>query len=280
MMWQVFKLLSSVLCLMTTLVRPAIAKDGQSLHIFAAGSLRGALDDIATEFTRQTKIRTTITYGPAGQLSRTLASGQGGDIFLSANLAYPLQLKKAGRTGNPFIFTQNSMCVLAPKSLGLTQETLVPFLLKPTTIIGISTPGIDPGGDYGWQVLSNLERDQKLAAGSVLYRARALVGGTVLEPKIPQGANPVAYFLQSGIANVFLAYCSRHTRDVSDENVPLAVPQELNVTVTYGGVIMANAVPAKGAGHFVEMLFSEKAQSIFKAYGFSFLDQSSRLKPL
>ncbi|GAN69320.1 substrate-binding domain-containing protein [Acetobacter orleanensis] len=273
-----FSKFSSIVCLLALLVQPAAAQEARFLNIFAAGSLRGALDDIATEFTRQTTIKTHITYGPAGQLSRSLAAGQQTDIFLSANELYPLQLEKAGLADKPFAFIGNSICVLAPQSLGLTEETLLPFLLKPTTIIGISTPGIDPGGDYGWQVLSNLEHIQKLAAGSVLYRARALVGGTILAPTAPKGVNPISYFLQSGIANVFLAYCSRHEREVSKESVRLAIPPTLNITVYYGGVLMTQATHKQDARRFIEMIYSEKAQSIFRIYGFSPVQKNSSLK--
>mgnify|MGYP003362235136 FL=1 len=237
------------------------------LHIAAAGSLRGALDDIAAEFTRRTHVPVKLTYGPAGQLSRQIAGGEAADIFLSANTAYPRGLAQAGLGQAPFVFVKNSLCFITPAKSGLTAQNIVARILDPAVHIGISTPGNDPGGDYGWQVLSRLEQAEHLAPGSILYRARALVGGAVVPP-LPQGVNPVPYYLRSGQVELFIAYCSQHSLRPSPDLSYIPVPDGLSVPVEYAGVILDKTQHGAEAAAFAKALLSSDAQSIFRRYGF------------
>lgn len=246
---------------------PARAQTPAPLHIAAAGSLRGALDDIAAEFTRHTHSPVRLTYGPAGQLSRQIAGGEGADLFLSANMEYPRALVRAGLGQAPFVFVKNSLCFISLAQSGLTAQSIVARILDPKVHIGISTPGSDPGGDYGWQVLTKLEQAEHLAPGTILYRARALVGGAVVPP-LPQGVSPVPYYLRSGQVELFIAYCSQHSLQPSAELSYTHVPDGLSVPVDYAGVILKNTQHGAEAAAFVKTLLSKDAQRIFQRYGF------------
>lgn len=247
--------------------RPAWADAGGPLAIAAAGSLRGALDDIAREFTQRTHVPVRLTYGPAGQLSRQIAGGDHADMFLSADTAYPRQLVQAGLGRASFVFVRNSLCLIAPAQSGLTTRNSAARLLDPAVHIGISTPGNDPGGDYAWQVLSRLEQVEHLAPGSVLYRARALVGGAVVPP-VPPGASPVAYYLRSAQVDVFLAYCSQHSLKPSPDLSYTPLPDRLSVPVEYAALILDKTRHRAEAEAFGKTLLSPEAQRIFRQYGF------------
>ncbi|MDE7547862.1 molybdate ABC transporter substrate-binding protein [Acetobacter fabarum] len=259
-------LLVGALCALVP-ARPTRADTGEPLALAAAGSLRGALDDIAREFTQRTHIPVRLTYGPAGQLSRQIARGEHADMFLSANTAYPLQLVQAGLGRASFVFVKNSLCFIAPAQSGLTTRNSIARLLDPAVHIGISTPGNDPGGDYAWQVLSRLEQAEHLAPGSVLYRARALVGGAVAPP-VPPGVSPVAYYLRSAQVDMFIAYCSQHSLKPSPDLSYTPVPDRLSGPVEYAALILDQTRHRTEAEAFGRVLLSQGAQRIFRQYGF------------
>ncbi|NHN84377.1 hypothetical protein GOB93_06915 [Acetobacter musti] len=246
----------------------ARAEEPAPLRIAAAGSLRGALDDVAARFTRRTHIPTQITYGPAGQLNHRIQGGEAVDVFLSANAVYPELLAQARQAYMPFIFVKNSLCFKVLSQSGVTADTITAKLSDPAVHIGISTPGSDPAGDYGWQVLGNFERLENMAPGSVLYRARALTGGAVAPP-VPQGMNPVVYFLKTGQVEAFITYCSRQHVQKQDEGITqFPVPSDIAVPVDYAGVTLIRTDRKPAADAFEKELRSPRAQAVFERYGF------------
>jgi molybdate transport system substrate-binding protein len=63
---------------------PALA--AEPVAVFAAGSLRAVLSDIATGFTRDTGTEVRFTFGPSGLLKERIEKGEVADVFASANM--------------------------------------------------------------------------------------------------------------------------------------------------------------------------------------------------
>ncbi|HWQ08142.1 MAG TPA: substrate-binding domain-containing protein, partial [Holophaga sp.] len=99
----------------------------------------------------------------SGSLRRRIEQGERPDLFASADLGHPQALAAQGLARTPAIFARNTQCLLARKGLELPPTQVVDRLLDPRVRVGISTPGLDPGGDYAWQLF---ERIGTLRAGS------------------------------------------------------------------------------------------------------------------
>ena len=80
----------------------------ESVSVFAAASLKTALDDMATVWKTQSGNDIVATYGSTGTLARQIAEAAPADIFISADLAWmddvakknlikPDSRKKSGR---------------------------------------------------------------------------------------------------------------------------------------------------------------------------------------
>ncbi len=67
---------------------PAAAQQQQTLTIFAAASLKNALDDINAAFTQRTKIKVTASYAATSALMRQIEQGAPADVFASADLEW------------------------------------------------------------------------------------------------------------------------------------------------------------------------------------------------
>ena len=85
----------AVLAVMTA---PAMAEETVLLH--AAGSLRGALTEVAKGFEAAGGGKVQAKYGPSGLLKDEIAAGAKAEVFASANMEHPQALaaaKPAGR---------------------------------------------------------------------------------------------------------------------------------------------------------------------------------------
>src|SRR5690606_23733441 len=77
-----------VLLVMTSLPPggPAAAQD--TLTVFAAASLRNALDDFNATFTNETGVKVTASYAATSALAKQLESGAPADVFVSADIKW------------------------------------------------------------------------------------------------------------------------------------------------------------------------------------------------
>lgn len=247
------------------------------LRVFAAGSTRGVLAAIAEDYTKATGQRFELTFGPAGLLLNRIRKEGGADVYVSANMEHPQRLFREGSGTRPVIFARNRLCVTGRSELGLTQETLLDKLLDPSIKIGTSTPGADPGGDYAWAFFDRAETVRTGAKETLIKNARQLVGGPN-SPKLPAGETAIHYYFTQHVADVFIGYCSSHTKiSVGTEkpsDVPVTrveVPQPLAMPINYGLTIPVTSGDAKrkdAAYRFALYLLSPDAQRRLSEYGF------------
>jgi molybdate transport system substrate-binding protein len=74
------------------------AQDPNKIRIAAASDLKFALDSIITIFKKDNPGRVDVTYGSSGKLFEQIANGAPFDIFFSADINYPKQLRAKGLT--------------------------------------------------------------------------------------------------------------------------------------------------------------------------------------
>ncbi|WP_086008340.1 substrate-binding domain-containing protein [Nitrobacter hamburgensis] len=247
------------------------------MRVYAAGSTRGVLTAIADDYTKATGQRFELTFGPAGLLLDRIRKDGGADVYVSANMAHPQRLFVEGVGTRPVIFARNRLCVTGRADLRLTQETLLDTLLEPSIKIGTSTPGADPGGDYAWQFFDRADTVRAGAKEALVRKAHQLVGGPA-SPKVPAGETATHYFFSRHQADVFIGYCSSHTKiGIGTErlsDLPLTrveVPQALAVPISYGLTMLMTIKEAnrrEAAYRFALYLMSPDAQRRLLEYGF------------
>ncbi|MGC4083500.1 MAG: substrate-binding domain-containing protein [Vicinamibacterales bacterium] len=119
-------------------------------------------------------------------------------------------------------------------------------LLDPSTRLGTSTPIADPAGDYAWQLFETADRLRPGAGATLQGKARQLVGGAAGAPPVPAGRNAQAFYLSSGVVDVFLYYCSGSgvIRKDTSSIAATALPPALNVSADYGLAVLTGASAA------------------------------------
>src|SRR5204862_2199793 len=77
--------IAAALIALLSATSPPAAAQGKSLTVFAAASMKNALDDIDAAYTAKTGVKIVVSYGPSSGLAKQIEQGAPADVFVSAN---------------------------------------------------------------------------------------------------------------------------------------------------------------------------------------------------
>jgi molybdenum ABC transporter molybdate-binding protein len=237
------------------------------VQVYAAGSLREVLTEIARDHETRTGQKTTLTFAASGLLRERIEKGEPAQVFASADTGHPQRLAAAGGWMPHRVFARNGLCALTQAGVEASPDTLLGVLLDPAVRLGTSTPKADPSGDYAWALFGKAEALKPGALAMLDTKALKLTGGAD-SPKAPAGRGTYAWVMDSNQADVFLTYCTNAV--AAQKEVPrlkvVQVPAALQVGATYGLTVRQGAPEAAVA--FAEALLAPPAQAVFARYGF------------
>jgi molybdate transport system substrate-binding protein len=244
-----------------------VASVAEEITLYAAGSLRSALGDVARAFEQSTGNVIKAEFAPSGLLRQRIEQGEKVHVFASANMAHPKTLVDKGQKGPVALFTRNNLCALAQPGINVSTSNMLDVLLDPGIRVGTSTPKADPSGDYAWELFV---RADKVKAGSfqkLSGKALQLTGGPD-SPKAPEGRNQYAWVMEEDKADVFLTYCTNAV--LASKQAPqlqmVQIPQELAVGADYGLIVLDGS--PEEAWRFAMFILSPEGQKILDDYGF------------
>ena len=250
-----------------TPAQPAVAVV-DLVQVYAAGSLRDALTEIARDHEARTGQKVVLTFAASGLLRERIEQGAPAQVFASADTKHPQRLANQGQWQAPVVFTRNTLCALAQGAVAVTSDTLLSTMLQPQVRLGISTPKADPAGDYAWALFQKADALQPGATARLEAKALQLTGGAN-SAQAPAGRNTYAWVMEQNRADVFLTYCTNAV--AARAEVPslqvVAVPEALQVGAAYGLTVRAGA-PAQ-AQAFAQAVLQPPAQAVFRRLGFA-----------
>jgi ABC-type molybdate transport system substrate-binding protein len=239
-----------------------------SVTLYAAGSLRGAISEVAQSFAREYDIPVRLEFNHSGLLRERLLNGEHSDIFASADMGNPIALMKANKSSPVVNFTRNRMCAIVKPGLKVTPNNLLDLMLNPEIKLGTSTPNEDASGDYAQEIFRKAEKVQLGSFNELNQKALRLVGGRN-SPIVPKGRNELAYFItETQQVDIFLSYCTAaRLALLSSPNLQIVeLPEKLALKVNYGMTLMKNA---SNSGVMLAMyILSPDGQKILNKYGF------------
>ena len=250
-----------------TPAQPAVAV-GDPVQVYAAGSLRDALTEIARDHEARTGQKVVLTFAASGLLRERIEQGAPAQVFASADTKHPQRLANQGQWQAPVVFTRNTLCALAQGTVAVTSDTLLGTMLQPQVRLGLSTPKADPAGDYAWALFQKADALQPGATARLEAKALQLTGGAN-SAQAPAGRNTYAWVMEQNRADVFLTYCTNAV--AARAEVPslqvVAVPEALQVGAAYGLTVRAGA-PAQ-AQAFAQAVLQPPAQAVLRRLGFA-----------
>jgi molybdate transport system substrate-binding protein len=239
------------------LSQPVQAQD-RSITVFAAASMKNALDDADAAFTNQSSIKVVASYDASSALMKQIEGGAPADVFVSADLKwmdYGSQ-KKLIKDDSRVNLLGNELVLIAPKDSK------------------IGTVTIGPGFD-----LAKLAGDGRIATGDVqavpvgIYAKAALQKLGVwdsVEPKMAMAANVRAalVLVARGEAPLGIVYAT-DAKVEPGVKVVGTFPESSHDPIVY---LVAATVDAKPeATLYLAFLRTSAAKTIFESYGFTFL---------
>src|ERR1700751_1084453 len=104
---------------------PAAAQD-KTLTVFAAASMKNALDDIDAAFTARTGVKVNASYAASSQLAKQIEQGAPADIFVSADTDWMdyAASKKTINEPTRVNLLGNSIALIAPKDSKIDNITI------------------------------------------------------------------------------------------------------------------------------------------------------------
>lgn len=242
----------------------------ESINLYAAGSLRAALTEVAKAFEEKSAGQHTVatTFGASGLLRERIEAGEPAHVFASADTAHPKRLVDGARAVAPVrIFARNRLCALVRGGLDVKSETLLDVMLDTNVRLGTSTPKADPSGDYAFSLFGKAEALKPGAKSALEAKAKPLTGGPDSE-RAPSGRNQYGWIMETGKADLFLTYCTNAV--AAKAEVPslsiVAVAKPLEVGAEYGLVVLDNAPSA--AADLAAFILGPQGQAVLKGYGF------------
>jgi molybdate transport system substrate-binding protein len=243
---------------LAALAAPAAGAQEATLTVFAAASVKNAVDDINAAFIKATNIKVTTSYAASSALARQMEDGAPADLFVSADLDWMdyVAQRKLIKLDTRTNLLGNRLVLIAPKDSKLGN-----------VVIG---PGLD---------LAALAGNGRIVTGDVRavpigkYAKAALekLGSwAAAEKKFAMTENVRAALLLVGRGEAALGIVYETDAKV-EPNVKIVgrFPENSHPAITYPVALSANAKPA--AGRYLNFLRSNAAKTIFESYGFTFL---------
>ncbi|WP_172300298.1 molybdate ABC transporter substrate-binding protein [Pseudoruegeria sp. HB172150] len=231
----------------------------EQVTVFAAASLRNALDEVATAFNSATGDEAVIAYAGSSALARQIEQGAPADIFISANTDWMDHLEEnnlidpATRTdllGNALVLIAHDPDA-AP--VDLTPDLDLPTLLNGGRLAMALVDAV-PAGIYGKQALTSLDLWDTVA------------------PHVAQADN-----VRAAVAYVALGetpYGIVYATDATAEpNVTVVgtFPESSHDPITYPAAALTSA-QSPATQPFLDFLHSPEARDAFTRQGFTVLD--------
>ena len=257
-----------------SMISIANAAEPTAIKVYAAGSLRDAMGALEKAYSeeRSTTAPTQpiptfqFLFGPSGKLREKIEAGEAVHVFASASPSHTERLVAAGKLRSSNVFASNSLCVIAGPDFPISGSNLIDTLLAPNVVLGTSTPGADPAGDYTWDMFRKIDASRSGALATLDAKAKKLTGAEV---NVADATSPYARILIEKRADVFVTYCTngRIAQKADSKIASVKVPVAFDVATSYALGLTADAPDS--AREFVRFVLSQRAQKVMAEFGFS-----------
>ena len=247
----------AALALLLAAASPAAA-DGKGPLVFAAASMKTALDAIVLKYTADGKPAPVISYGSSGTLAKQIQGGAPADLFISADQKWMDVLAKDGAIDSKTRETLlgNELVLVEPADATATLKIVKGFDLAGALGDGklaVCTVSSCPAGIYGKEALEKLG----------IYKA--------VEPKLAQADNVRAALLlvARGEAKFGIVYATDAKAEPKVKVVD-TFPASSHTPIVYPVAIIKGA-KSQDAAAFEAYLHAPAAKAILTEQGFTVL---------
>ncbi|MBR1089838.1 molybdate ABC transporter substrate-binding protein [Bradyrhizobium manausense] len=256
-MCRIAGLFTAVVMLAAISLPPASAED-KTITVFAAASMKNALDEVDAAYTAKTGVKITASYAASSVLAKQIEQGAPADVFVSADtdwMDYALSRKTINEASRVNLLG-NSIVLIAPKDSRIDNVAIA--------------QGFD---------LAKLAGDGKIATGDVRsvpagkYAKAALekLGAwQAAEPKfaMAESVRAALTLVARGEANLGIVY-STDAKVEPGVKIVGTFPADSHPAIIYPVAATTTAKP--WTNDYLAFLKTSAARTILEKYGFKFL---------
>jgi molybdate transport system substrate-binding protein len=229
----------------------------QKLQVAAAADLKFGMQELATQFEKQSGEKVDITVGSSGNFFAQIQSGAPFDLFFSADMEFPKKLEAAGfvEAGTLFEYALGRIVLWVPtdSAMDLAKQGWNALLDPRVQKIAIANPTLAP---YGRAAISALQK-----AGIYEQVKRKLVYG--------ENISQAAQFVQSGNAQAGILALSLALSPGMKNGKMWKIPPELHPPIDQGAVVLKTAKDKNAARAFLDFVKSAQGGKILEKHGFA-----------
>ncbi len=236
---------------------PALPQE-KSIVVFAAASMKNALDEVDVAFTAKDGIKVVASYAASSALMKQIEQGAPADVFLSADVDWMDygSKKKLIKDDSRFDLLGNRLVLIAPKDSKIDNVAIGPGF----NLAGLAGSGRVAVGDV-----------RAVPAGLYAKAALEKLGAwAAVEPKLAMAENVRAalVLVARGEAPLGIVY---ETDAKVEHGVKIVgvFPEDSHPPIIYPVALTLTAKPDAAA--YLAFLRTQAAKSIFERYGFSCL---------
>lgn len=228
----------------------------QKATVVVAANLKTAMDSILKVYKlKNPNNKIQVTYGSSGKFYEQISNGAPFDLFFSADMNFPAQLKNNGFTVSPIKLYAIGRLAVWSKTLDPNVEKMNSLLHPKVKKISIGNPKTAP---YGAKTIESLKYFK-------LYNK--VKTNLVFGENIAQAAQFVAF----GAADIGIIALSDAMSPAmkKERGKYYVIPQESHSLLEQGCVILKHGKGNTAAKQFYDYISSEKAIQILTYYGYS-----------
>lgn len=237
----------------------AQTEETSAVTVFAAASLKNALDEASAAFTQATGNKTAISYAASSALAKQIEQAAPADVFISADLDWMDYLAGKGLVdaGTRSNLLGNRLVLIAPAASAPAPEI---------------KPGFDLASAIGGSKLATGDV-RSVPAGKYAKAALETLGvWQQVEPKIAPAENVRAALAL--VAHGEAAFGIVYETDAKAEprvNIAGVFPPETHPAIVYPIAVTKAAVSPEAAKALLAFLKTPAAAAIFTKHGFTML---------
>lgn len=231
---------------------------GREIRVAAAADLKFAMEDLATQFEKQTATKVNVNYGSSGNFFSQIQNGAPFDLFFSADIDYPRKLEAAGlaEPGTLCEYAVGRLVIWVPPDakVDVSRQRWNALLDAGVQKIAIANPEHAPYGR---------------AAVAALQTARIY---EFVKAKLVYGENisQTAQFVQSGNAQAGILALSLAISPSMKNGKKWEIPVEMYPPLVQGAMALKSAKNKEAARAFLEFVKSKTGRLTLEKYGFAF----------
>jgi molybdate transport system substrate-binding protein len=232
------------------------AQDSSHILVAAASDLKFALDSVILVYEKSNPgDKIDVTYGSSGKLYEQISHTAPFDIFFSADIEYPLNLKKKGITSSHVFHYGRGRLVIWSRKKDPNILGIKSLEDKAIVKVAIANPAHAPYGRRAEEALIHYK----------LYES--------LKNKLVMGENisQTAQFVTTGAADIGIVALSLALSPTmkKQHGYYYLIPESSHKPLDQGFVILKRAERNQLALKFKDFMLSDDARQIMRSFGFA-----------